>query len=43
VPWTVLGRSGGGDLVLRWPEGRLRRPVEDLRARHERTLAEALA
>jgi phosphoribosylformylglycinamidine synthase len=43
VPWSVLGRSGGGDLVLRWPDGRLRREVAALRARHEATLAEALA
>jgi hypothetical protein len=43
VPWSVLGRSGGGDLVLRWPDGRLRREVAALRARHEATLAEVLA
>lgn len=43
VPWAVLGRSGGGDLVLRWPDGRLRREITALRARHEATLAEALS
>lgn len=43
VPWSVLGRSGGGDLVLRWPGGRLRRPVTRLREKHERTLREVLA
>ena len=43
VPWAVLGRSGGGDLVLRWPDGRLRRSVEELRERHARPLEEALA
>ncbi len=43
VPWAVLGRSGGGDLVLRWPDGRLRRRVDELRARHQAPLAEALS
>ena len=43
VPWSVLGRSGGGDLVLRWPDGRLRRSVDELHARHQAPLAEALA
>ena len=43
VPWIVLGRSGGGDLVLRWPDGRIRRSVADLAERHRRPLAEVFA
>jgi phosphoribosylformylglycinamidine synthase len=43
VPWAVLGRSGGGDLVLRWPDGRLRRSVQQLREAHARPLEEVLA
>jgi len=43
APWAVLGRSGGGDVVLRWPDGRLRRSVVELRERHARPLEEALA
>ena len=43
VPWHVLGRSGGSDLVLRWNEDRIRIPVATLRTAHEGTLPEVLA
>lgn len=43
VPWSVLGRSGGSDLVLRWPDGRLRRAVSDLAERHRAPLQEVFA
>ncbi|MEX2502387.1 MAG: phosphoribosylformylglycinamidine synthase subunit PurL, partial [Trueperaceae bacterium] len=43
VPWSVLGRSGGGDLVLRGKRHTARRSVADLRTVHEATLQEAMA